>query len=138
MFLVDTSIWIDYLCNRENKGVRYFMQVLDDKIPFGITGIIYQEILQGAATLKDYNQLIKYLSTQEFFHPKDNIVAHQAAARIYFNCRKKGFTIRSSIDCFIAQIAIENNLTLLHNDNDFMLIHKANTELKLFQESYIN
>lgn len=133
MYLVDTSIWIDYLRNKQNKGVDYFMQIMEHKIPFGITGLIYQEILQGAATSKDYNQLVEYLSTQEFFHAKNNILSYQAAAHIYFNCRKKGLTVRSSIDCFIAQIAIENNLILLHNDNDYKIIQKANPALKLYE-----
>ena len=132
MYLIDTSIWIDYLRNKENKNVQHFMQIMDNKIPFGITGLIYQEILQGAASLKDYNQLTSYLSTQEFFHAQDEINSYQAAARIYFNCRRKGLTIRSTIDCFIAQIAIEHDLILLHNDNDYVLIKKANPELKIY------
>lgn len=132
MYLVDTSIWIDYFRNKENKGVQHFMDIMDNKIPFGITGLIYQEILQGAATLKDFNQLTDYLNTQEFFHAKDEIISHQEAAKIYFNCRRKGLTVRSSIDCFIAQIAIENDLILLHNDNDYITIQKANPELRIY------
>lgn len=135
MYIVDTSTWIDYFRNKENNAVLHFMQILDKKISFGITGLIYQEILQGAASLKDYNQLITYLSTQNFFHAQDEVISHQAAARIYFNCRRKGFTIRSTIDCFIAQIAIENELILLHNDNDYTLIQKANPELKLYENT---
>jgi predicted nucleic acid-binding protein len=42
-----------------------------------------------------------------------------SAARIYSRCRKAGFTIRSTIDCLIAQIAIEQELPLLHSDRDF-------------------
>jgi predicted nucleic acid-binding protein len=44
---------------------------------------------------------------------------------MYINCRKKGFTIRSTLDLIIAEIAIENNLYLLHNDNDFTNISKV-------------
>jgi len=39
---------------------------------------------------------------------------------IYFLCRKKGVTVRSTIDCLIAQIAIEQDLLLLQNDKDFV------------------
>ncbi len=106
--------------------------MLDKKIPFGITGIIFQEILQGSATLTDFNQLSDYLSTQRFFHPKDNLNTYQSAAQIYFACRRRGLTIRSTVDCLIAQIAIEHNLILLHNDNDFKLIKKINPELELY------
>ena len=48
------------------------------------------------------------------------------------SCRKKGLTIRSTIDCLIAQIAIEHDLLLLQNDKDF--VHMASiVELKLFK-----
>jgi hypothetical protein len=47
------------------------------------------------------------------------VKTYEDAARIYFYCRKKGITIRSTIDCLIAQIALDQNLLLLHNDKDF-------------------
>ena len=39
--------------------------------------------------------------------------------------------IDTSIDLIIAQAAIDNNLLLLHNDNDFVLISQVVPELKL-------
>ena len=50
---------------------------------------------------------------------------------MYMNCRKAGITPRSSIDMIIAQTAIENNLTLFHNDNDYVNIAKINTNLQI-------
>ena len=44
------------------------------------------------------------------------------AARIHFDLRRRGRTVRSAIDCCIAQLAIENNLRLLHRDRDFETI----------------
>ncbi len=38
------------------------------------------------------------------------------------DAEKQGMTIRKTIDCIIAAIAQENNLTLLHNDSDFEVI----------------
>ena len=63
--------------------------------------------------------LKNYLSSQRFFHPIDPVESYAEAARIYFLCRKKGITIRSTIDCLIAQICIEHELDLLHDDRDF-------------------
>ena len=34
--------------------------------------------------------------------------------------RKKGLTVRKTIDVIIATFCIENNLTLLHRDRDFV------------------
>jgi predicted nucleic acid-binding protein len=131
MYLIDTSIWIDYLRERDNASIRNFQKILEQKLPFGITSIIYQEILQGAESKQDFNQLVDYFSTQKFFHPADEITSFVEAARLYFDCRKKGITIRSSMDCLIAQIAIENDLILVHNDKDYINLHKILPKLKL-------
>lgn len=131
MYLVDTSVWIDYFREIENESTSKFISILDKKLPFGITGVIYQEILQGAASDKDFKKLKDYLSTQRFFHPHDQITTHECAAKLFFLCRRKGITIRSTIDCFIAQIAIEHNLVLLHNDQDYTRIQSVIPELLL-------
>jgi len=57
--------------------------------------------------------------------------SYEDAALMYMNCRKAGITVRSSIDMIIAQIAIENQLYLLHNDADYDNIAKIIKELKL-------
>jgi len=50
-----------------------------------------------------------------------------------FVCRKSGITVRSTIDLLIAQIAIENNLFLLHSDKDFDFIASVIKELKIYK-----
>ena len=119
MVLVDTSVLIDFFKGEDNKPCRKFAEVLETPISFGITSQILQEVLQGARSITEYRKLRRYLESQRFFHPKDPVTTYAQAAKIYFDCRKKGFTIRSTIDCLIAQIALENDLSLLHNDNDF-------------------
>ena len=119
MILVDTSVLIDLFKGASNGPANRMREVLDHHIPFGITSVIYQEVLQGAKSDKEYNLLRDYLSSQRFFHPLDAVKTYEDAARIYVSCRKKGVTIRSTIDCLIAQIALEQDLALLHNDRDF-------------------
>lgn len=130
MYLVDTSVWIDYFREQKNIATERLILILDQGILFGITDIIFQEILQGAANQKEFEQLTSYFSVQRFFHPKSSIETYHSAAKLYFNCRRKGLTIRSTIDCLIAQIAIENDLMLLHNDGDYRAIKKANPHLQ--------
>ena len=120
MILVDTSVLIDLFKDRENEVTHRCRSLLQQQVPFGITSVIYQEILQGAKTEKEYAMLKEYLSSQRFFHPKDLVESYAQAARIYFACRKKGITVRSTIDCLIAQIALEHDLFLIHNDSDFI------------------
>jgi predicted nucleic acid-binding protein len=118
MILADTSVLIDFLKGRKTESSQKFKSVLQQGIPFGVNSFIYQEVLQGAKSEKEYRLLRKYFETQRFYHPRDPIDSFAKAAKIYFDCRKKGITVRSTIDCIIAQTALENDLFLLHNDSD--------------------
>lgn len=131
MYLVDTSVWIGYFRNQSNSAIKQLIKVLDEDIPYSITGIIYQEILQGSSSQNDFDELSQYFSTQHFLSYHDDRISYQSAARIYFDCRRKGITVRSVVDCLIAQIAIENDAILLHNDIDFVHIHKVCPKLRL-------
>jgi len=119
MILVDTSVLIDFFKGQKNNSCQKFELILNQGIPFGINSFIFQEVLQGAKSDKEYRTLKKYLETQRFYHLNDPVDLFAKAARIYFDCKKKGITIRSTIDCLIAQTALEHDLFLLHNDNDF-------------------
>lgn len=119
MILVDTSVLIDFFRGAGSGPADRLREILASRTPFGISSVIYQEILQGAKSEKEYILLRDYLSTQRFFHPRDPVKSYEEAALIYFECRKKGVTVRSTIDCLIAQTALEQNLLLLHNDRDF-------------------
>jgi len=131
LYLIDTSIWIDYFRETKNSSIKEFSHILENNLPYAINSIIYQEILQGAATENDFNRLKTYLITQRFFHLKNKIVSYEAAAMLYFQCRYKGITVRSTIDCLIAQTALENNLILLHNDRDYCQIQSIIPDLQL-------
>ena len=119
MILVDTSVLIDYFKGVENKPAQKFHRILESRIPFGISHLIYMEVLQGSQTDRDFKLLKKYLDTQNFYELKNNRESYAEAARMYLTLRKKGVTVKSTIDCLIARIAIENELYLLHNDVDF-------------------
>ncbi|KHE92579.1 MAG: hypothetical protein K8F52_04905 [Candidatus Scalindua rubra] len=108
--LGETSVLIDFLKNKSNDGTDKFNTILDLSIPFGITSHIYQELLQGTSSERDFNILKEYLDTFTFYYPKDNKQSFAEAAHIYFECRRKGITISSSVDCLVSQIAREHNL----------------------------
>jgi predicted nucleic acid-binding protein len=132
MVLVDTSVLIDVFRNLRNASTEKFRTLEENRIPFGITTLIYQEVLQGANSEKAFLSLKEYLSTQTFYHPKDSIIESELSAKIYFKCKKAGITIRSSIDCTIVQSCITHNLYLLHNDSDFTNIKKIIKDLKIY------
>ena len=123
MILVDTSILIDYFRSVENKAIQSFSTILDKHLPFGISHLIYLEVLQGSRTEKDYKLLKKYLDTQVFYELKNAKESYAETAQMYLRLRKKGVTV-STIDCLIARVALENDLFLLHNDKDFTRISR--------------
>lgn len=126
MILVDTSIWIDFFNNKiENQKVEILDSLLKNKQKtLFITDIILTEILQGIREDSKYVITKNTMLSLPFVHAK-NYDTYIHAVDIYRECRKKGITIRKTIDCLIVAIAIENNLTLLHNDRDFSNIAKC-------------
>jgi predicted nucleic acid-binding protein len=131
MILVDTSVLIDFFKKNDTHPANKFKEVIKREIPFGITAHIFQEILQGAKSQKDFDQLKSYLETQIFYYPKDPVESFARAAQLYRKCRQQGVTLRNTIDCLIAQVAIEHNLSLLHHDKDFDRIANV-VELRVY------
>ena len=131
MILVDTSVLIDFFKGVKTVGSKKFEMILQQEIPFGINSFILQEVLQGAASEKEFSLLREYLSTQRFYDLKDPVDSFINAAKLYMECRKKGITIRSTIDCLIAETALEHDLLLLHSDNDFKAMARV-IPLKFF------
>jgi predicted nucleic acid-binding protein len=122
MILVDTSVIIDFLLRRQNEATAKCYRVLEQATPFGITACVMQEVLQGAKSERDFDVLHDYLSTQKFYAPLEHPGSYAEAARLFMKCSKKGLTVRSSVDCLIARVAIEHDLYLLHNDRGFEAI----------------
>lgn len=106
--LVDTSIWIDLLgkkptCKLSEKALEIV----------AICPSILQEILQGISHYS-IRQDIK-----ERLLGLPSLAEVIAASELYVLERKKGYTIRSSIDCLIGAIAIRRNVPIWHKERDF-------------------
>jgi predicted nucleic acid-binding protein len=79
----------------------------------------------------EFEQLKEYLGEIPVYDLLYGQKSYEDAALAYFKCRRAGITIRSSVDLIIAQTAIENNLFLFHNDNDFVQLAAVMPELRL-------
>lgn len=132
MVLVDTSVLIDFLRDRTNQKTILLDDILAKRIPWGISDYVYQEILQGSKTEKEFDSLKEYFETIPLYSLRPGRASFESAAYLNMRCRRSGVTIRSSIDLLIAQTAIENDLALLHNDSDFDHMHSVITELRIF------
>jgi predicted nucleic acid-binding protein len=130
MYLVDTSVWVDYINGKDSPAVEFLDSLLPAPMAVGITDLIYMEILQGAKSEAGFNKLQKYFSTQQFYGFADAQKSYEVAAFLYFSCRRQGITVRSSNDCLIAQCALENELILLHHDKDYKNLEKVIPQLR--------
>ena len=135
MYLVDTSVWVDYLRGRDHPHVGFLRDLLSNPLAVGITHLIYMEILQGARDPAAFDRLQGYFGGQRLHSFEDLAASHAAAARLYLDCRRRGVTVRSAADCLIAQCAIESGLILLHHDRDFERI--ASVAPALVEKSFL-
>lgn len=117
MILVDSSVWIDYF-NGQNTWQTNLLDNLLSDVPIIMGDLILVEILQGFRSDKDYESARSCLSELPFREMGGYPVALQSAAN-YRKLRKKGITIRKTIDIIIATFCIMENVSLLHDDRDF-------------------
>lgn len=125
MILIDTSALIPFLRGQATRTTRFLTRMLEEGVDTFLTPIVVQEVLQGARDNQEWRTLDAYLSTQALVSPPDALTAHRQAARIYVDCRRRGLTVRSTIDCLIAQIALEHDLAVLHEDRNYDAIRRV-------------
>lgn len=82
-----------------------------------ITEPVVMEILQGGRTEAHVRQL-KGLLWSARLMPVEG-ADYGEAAFLYRLCRANGETVRSSIDCLIAAVAVRAQVPVLHHDKDF-------------------
>lgn len=117
MLLIDTSVWINVL--RDKSGViKARLQSCIGKRIYYLPIFAQMELLQGSKDEAEWHKLRQYLLVQRYVIP-DYSTIWVETARLYFELRRKGITVRSNIDCAIALSAMENNLVLYHCDRDF-------------------
>lgn len=131
MILADTSVWVDFLRGEDSHQRRMLHGLIEDEEDIAISEIIFTEILQGIKNDREFQAIKDYLLEFPMYGPK-GIETYLHAVRIYRDCRKRGRTVRSTVDCIIAAICIENDLVLLHKDSDFDLI-ETSTELQVIR-----
>jgi predicted nucleic acid-binding protein len=132
--IFDSSIWINFSKGKMNLQT----EMLEDYLKSSpsliyLTPTILQEFLMGLKTENDFTKFSFQFSYLNIFKP-DWEKTSISAAKLYFDLRKKGVTIRKSTDCLIAQVAIENDVLLVHNDSDFELIAQ-NSSLRTFYKN---
>jgi predicted nucleic acid-binding protein len=122
MFLIDTSVWIAVFRDRTD-AVRQSLSAIINEQPIFLSRFTQMELLQGCRDEREWRLLETYLQDQDYIESTPNTWV--AAARIYYDLQRQGLTVRSSIDCCIAQLAIEHQFILIHNDRDFETLERV-------------
>lgn len=121
MTLVDSSVWIDYLRGVATPQAKLLEEMLG-RIPLAVGDLIVTEVLQGVQNDREFNVVRKTFAA----FTQINLAGYDItlkAAKNFSILRAKGVTVRNTINAIIATRCIEDGLTLLHNDKDFIPFH---------------
>jgi predicted nucleic acid-binding protein len=116
--IVDTSVWIDFFNGYPSAQAQRLARAIEDGESIVLPGLVFTEILLGLKNDAEAKRIAQLLQAFDWVaEPTQADYAH--AAKLYRQCRAKGLTIRSTIDCVIAQLCLRDGLSLLAKDRDF-------------------
>jgi len=115
--IVDTTVWVDYLRGASNPETDWLDREAG-RARLGLTDLILCEVLQGVTGDREFHMVRSHLLKFELFDTGGEEIAI-AAAQNFRTLRRKGRTIRKTIDCLIATFCILRGHSLLHRDADF-------------------
>ncbi len=118
--LIDTSAWISYFRNTDDK----LTQRIDDILAFSevcLPRVVIAELVQGAKTEKEI-EAIEELA-EAFIVLDQTEDTWLKAGRLSFSMKRKGITVHL-VDCYVAVLANENGCKILTLDEHFKSIKK--------------
>lgn len=119
MVVVDTSVWINLLkfkVNTEATALQILLRDTTDEVV--VLSPVTYELYAGLRNTEDRLLLESVTSRAQFLEVGTTAEAIRAADR-YAALRRRGITIRSSIDVLIASYCIDAGHELLARDRDF-------------------
>lgn len=117
IYLVDTSVWINYLKGKNPSLISATEKILREGTCC-INEIILGEVCYGA---RDINQYKKYRKYFEKIPMRSVGPIFQDSWDLRYKCKNKGLTIGLP-DALIAQTSLHYDLILLSHDKDFQLL----------------
>ncbi len=116
-FLIDTTVWVLYFKGEKDVEDRVKSLILQDKVV--TTEIIILEILRGARSQNEYNQL--YDDFRALPRLQLDEATWEESYKAGFELRKTGITVPLA-DVLIAVLATHHACYLLHRDKHFSLM----------------
>lgn len=119
--LVDTSVWIDFFNGTSSPATDALARLIEDDADVVTCGLIAAELLQGVRRDRQRATIERHLLDMEWLTPREP-ETYLAAADLFRKLRARGVTIRSTIDCIIAQLTADSGVLLLAHDRDLAAI----------------
>jgi predicted nucleic acid-binding protein len=119
--LVDTSAWVDFLNGHPSPATEALAELLEGEEDVCTCGIVVAEVFQGLRRDREREAIQRSFRDLLFVEPS-GIELYLHAAGLYRSLRKRGVTVRSTIDCIIATLAEEADCALLARDTDMEAI----------------
>jgi hypothetical protein len=127
LIVVDTVVWADWFNGTDSPEVDRLDHALERQ-DAGLVPVVLTEVLQGFRGDRDFERARDLLVQLPLLAL--DLDGHVAAARLLRRLRRRGITVRGTIDCIIAQTCITAGIELLTTDQDFAGIAR-HTPLRL-------
>lgn len=118
MILVDTSVWIAVFRAREPLALEKLVSI--DEVVTCLP--VVQEVLQGFRLERAFREARDAMLAMPIVESPAEETLFLEAAQLFRAGRRRGLTIRSSVDCLIAACALRHDLPVLHCDRDYELL----------------
>ena len=115
--MVDSSVWIDYFRGTPTPEAERLDMLLGAE-PVLIGDLIMAEVLQGFGPDADFDTARGLFGALDIV-PLGGMEICIQAANNFRALRRKGITVRKTIDTIIATCCIKNDYVLLYSDRDF-------------------
>lgn len=131
MIVIDSSAWIELYRDSGHPVAITVERLLEQDRPIAVTEVVAMELLAGARSETEAQELHARLLGFEFL-TLAGLADFERAASLYRACRRGGETIRRMTDCLIAVPAIRAGAAVLHKDRDFDAIAR-HSDLRVYQ-----
>jgi predicted nucleic acid-binding protein len=118
--LVDSTVWIDFFKGKKTAHTEKLEQAIHNREDLCCCGFILAEVLQGIRDEREFASIKKHF--ENLIYLDDDRTTFELGAAIYRELRRKGITIRNSIDCLIAAVVLQQGVRFLENDRDYEFI----------------
>ncbi len=121
MILVDTSVWVDFFNGHASPEAERLAAAIANKGSLVTCGVVIAELFQGWRKPTGHAALEAHFRTLPCLAPREPDTYFEAAT-LYRALRRRGVTVRSTIDCQIVRLAEEHGAALLARDRDMAQI----------------